>query len=62
MNSLGEEEMNTYDLYIAIKYPFFWNWKANIGLTKREKVNVVMTYEELAKIVDLLKKERTDEQ
>lgn len=52
--------MNTYDLCIAIKYPFFWNWKANIGLTKREKVNVVMTYEDLAKIVDLLKKERTD--
>lgn len=29
---------------------------------KREKVNVVMTYEELAKIIDLLKKEKTDEQ
>lgn len=54
--------MDTYDLNVAIKFPFFWNWKVNFELTKREKVNVVMTYEELAKIVDLLKKVETDEQ
>ena len=61
MKSLGgEEEMNTVDLHIAIKFPPFW--KVYYAFDKREKVNVVMTYEELAKIVDLLKKERTDEQ
>lgn len=54
--------MHTYDLYMAIKFPFFWKCKANFEFTKREKVNVVMTYEELAKIVDLLKKEEADEQ
>ena len=52
--------MNTYDLNVAIKFPPFW--KVYYAFDKREKVNVVMTYEELAKIVDLLKKERTDEQ
>lgn len=52
--------MNTFDLNVAIKFPPFW--KAYYAFDKREKVNVVMTYEELAKIVDLLKKERTDEQ
>ena len=57
MNSLGEEEMNTYDLHVAIKFPPFW--KVYYAFDKREKVNVVMTY---AKIVDLLKKEKTDEQ
>lgn len=61
MNSLGEEEeMNTFDLNVAIKFPPFW--KVYYAFDKREKVNVVMTYEELAKIVDLLKKEKTDEQ
>lgn len=60
MKSLGEEEMHTYDLNIAIKFPPCWRF--NYLLDKREKVNVVMTYEELAKIVDLLKKEKTDEQ
>ncbi len=52
--------MHTYDLNIAIKFPPCWRF--NYLLDKREKVNVVMTYEELAKIVDLLKKEKTDEQ
>ena len=60
MKSLGEEKMDTYDLNIAIKFPIFW--KLNYVFDKREKVNVVMTYEELAKIVDLLKKEEADEQ
>lgn len=50
--------MHTYDLNVAIKFPPFW--KVYYAIDKREKVNVVMTYEELAKIVDLLKKERTD--
>lgn len=59
MKSLGEEEMDTYDLNVAIKFPIFW--KMNYLFDKREKVNVVMTYEELAKIVDLLKKVETDE-
>lgn len=52
--------MDTYDLNVAIKFPIFW--KLNYVFDKREKVNVVMTYEELAKIVDLLKKEEADEQ
>lgn len=52
--------MNTFDLNVAIKFPPFW--KVYYAFDKREKVNVVMTYEELAKIVDLLKKEKTDEQ
>ena len=52
--------MDTYDLNIAIKFSIFW--KLNYVFDKREKVNVVMTYEELAKIVDLLKKEEADEQ
>lgn len=52
--------MNTFDSNVAIKFPPFW--KVYYAFDKREKVNVVMTYEELAEIVDLLKKERTDEQ
>lgn len=52
--------MNTYDLHVAIKFPPFW--KVYCAFDKYEKVRVVMTYEELAKIVDLLKKEKTDEQ
>lgn len=52
--------MHTYDLNVAIKFPPFW--KLYYAIDKREKVNVVMTYEELAKIVDLLQKERKDEQ
>lgn len=58
MKSLGEEEMLIFNLNTALKFPI---WRLGYAFDKTEKVNIVMTYEELAKIVDLLNKGEKDE-
>lgn len=50
---------DTITLENALEFPF---WKMVWAGEPQRKISVEMTYEELAKIVDLLQKERKDEQ
>lgn len=49
---------DTIILEDALEFPF---WKMVWAGEPQRKISVEMTYEELKKIVDLLKKEETDE-